>query len=84
MHLWVFCIMTQNILSDFIVISAEETVLGGNQWISDSTRLQWNYDKVEPLPSFEQQYASLAANAMITVKLDPMEIKTFVIKVIPK
>ena len=59
-------------------------MLGGNQWISDSTRLQWNFDKDEPLASFEQPSASLAANAVITVNLNPMEIKTFVIKVIPK
>lgn len=73
----------QDILADFTITSADETVLGGNQLIRDSTRLQWNYEKDEPLPSINQPPAASAA-AKISVTLNPMEIKTFIIKLTAK
>ena len=61
----------------FVVTSANETMLGGNQWKEDSDRLIWSLQKDE------KQSNNKAIRAPV-VELNPMKIRTFVITVAPE
>jgi hypothetical protein len=74
------------LLTDYTIFSAEETTLGANQWLSDSSRFTWNkisggnkeiYGR-NPLTNDMKQSNKLA------IELQPMEVKTFIVKMTPK
>lgn len=56
----------------FVVTSAQETMLGGNQWKDDSDRLIWSSQENEKQDKNK-------AIELPAVELNPMEIRTFVI-----
>jgi len=67
------------LLADYTIVSAEETTLGANQWFSDSSRFTWNKsegDKRFPLTDSTSKLNKLA------LELQPMEVKTFIVKMI--
>ena len=65
--------MSQDLLDDYTITSAEETMLGANQWALDSDRLVW--DQSLSSSSVKQQKDETV------ITLDPMDIRTFVITI---
>ena len=64
----------------FTITSAEETMLGGNQFKKDSKRLLWTNDPNET----QQQHNLSTANTTVDIEnvtLQPMQIRTFILKV---
>ena len=69
---------TQSLFNGFSITSAEETILGGNQFKKDSKRLVWRDSS-----GTEQQNLS-TANTVVDIEnvtLQPMQIRTFILKV---
>ena len=63
--------------------SAEETMLGGNQFRSDSNRLMWKAEKnikkengIENINKHQKEHSL----AIPDVELNPMEIRTFILR----
>ncbi|XP_044592334.1 lysosomal alpha-mannosidase isoform X2 [Cotesia glomerata] len=75
---------TVNLLDLFInieIISVRETSLGGNQWIEDMKRLQWQIDSNEV---DDQPYNFIPINrrgGAVEIVLNAMEIRTFIMTV---
>jgi hypothetical protein len=72
--------LVKDLFLDFNVDSAEETVLGGNQFKSNSSRLIWkamqmNEENVDE--KINQQPLAVS-----DVELKPMEIRTFILRFI--
>ena len=80
-----FIAFNKDLLADYTITSAEETTLGANQWLSDSQRLSWNTDS-SIAQKRGQRKAKLVTRkgGTISVTLSPMDIKTFVITMVPK
>jgi len=74
----------QDLFKPFSIVSARETTLGGNQWLSESHRFEWESesndidstwdDEELPLPSENDEDA-------LSITLVPMQIRTFVIDI---
>ena len=76
-----WCILRQDLFADYEVMSAEETTLGANQWLKDATRFSWT-SKSHHTDKIEQHHSSI--NDQMSVMLNPMDIKSFVIRLEPK
>ncbi|GFG40564.1 hypothetical protein Cfor_04486 [Coptotermes formosanus] len=74
----------QDLFKPFSIVSARETTLGGNQWLSESHRFEWKSesndidstleDEDMPLPSSKDEDA-------LSITLVPMQIRTFIIDI---
>jgi len=73
------------LLADYTIESALETTLGANQWAASASRFSWmstddnNNKKWQTFSS-----SSSTAGRAISVSMEPMEIKTFVISLTRK
>lgn len=67
------------VFSKFDISSIRETTLAGNQWIEDSSRLKFYADPV-PIPEEVNNRIKHRSDNSLKVKLNPMEIRTFVIE----
>jgi len=80
------CIFIQDMFTRFSVVSMRETILGGNQWLSENSKLTWSVengvgtrDQVQqPVRDDNQQPLDLGH-----VMLTPMQIRTFVAEIKP-
>lgn len=61
--------------------SARETTLGGNQWLEESSRLEWGVAGTESGAQQLQRPGQAAPDAdnRLAVQLVPMQIRTFVL-----
>ncbi|XP_032794592.1 lysosomal alpha-mannosidase [Daphnia magna] len=64
-----------NLFPGFVIMSAEETILGGNQFRKDSQRLIWN-------STDRQHNNSKRLTKFPDVELQPMEIRTFIFNLV--
>jgi hypothetical protein len=75
----------QDLFKPFSIVWAGETTLGGNQWLSESHRFEWQSesndvdstledDEISPLISEKDEDA-------LTIILVPMQIRTFVVNI---
>ncbi|KAJ8675630.1 hypothetical protein QAD02_011416 [Eretmocerus hayati] len=71
----------KELLAGFNVQSVQETSLGVNQWINDVRRLKWypETNEVPPLDNYVTESLKVAGDSII-VRIKPMEIRTFVVK----
>ncbi|XP_063233903.1 lysosomal alpha-mannosidase-like [Bacillus rossius redtenbacheri] len=67
----------QEFFSTMTVVSARETTLDGNQWLSATRRMQWRTDP----PAARQEEATSSPGDSLEVSLRPMQIRTFVLEV---
>ncbi|XP_025208867.1 lysosomal alpha-mannosidase-like isoform X1 [Melanaphis sacchari] len=73
----------QDLFTKFRIVSLKETILGGNQWLSENTKLTWipensnSSDTKQPIRP--DQTLSDPKHVMLT----PMQIRTFVAEIIP-
>lgn len=75
----------KDLFSTFDILSIEETTLGGNQWLKDVNRMQWQYDTNNVLQDQEENVQPVQIEGdVINVVLKPMEIRTFILKVSPR
>ncbi|XP_027845178.2 lysosomal alpha-mannosidase-like isoform X1 [Aphis gossypii] len=73
----------QDLFTKFRIVSLKETILGGNQWLSENTKLTWmsenrNSPNTEQPPRTDQKFSD-PKHVMLT----PMQIRTFVAEIIP-
>ncbi|XP_076174533.1 lysosomal alpha-mannosidase II isoform X1 [Ptiloglossa arizonensis] len=72
----------QDLFSTFIILSVEETTLGGNQWLADMNRMKWEIETNDILEKEENSSQPVKVEEqMINILLKPMEIRTFVVKI---
>jgi hypothetical protein len=75
----------QDLFKPFSIVWAQETTLGGNQWLSESHRFEWQSesndidstledDVISPLISEKDEDA-------LTIILVPMQIRTFIVNI---
>ena len=71
----------QDLLADHTIASVEETTLGGNQWIGDSSRFTWNKSS-DAKDSVKLTKVNVNKNKSMkfAVEILPMEVKTFIVK----
>merc|ERR1712071_148007 len=77
-----------NLFGDYHVTWAQETTLGANQWQKDAARFSWNM-KSEPMEAGQHQRQSSQSFIKqempeMSVTLNPMDIKSFVIRMQPR
>ncbi|XP_045601316.2 lysosomal alpha-mannosidase isoform X1 [Procambarus clarkii] len=73
----------QDLLADWEIVSAEETTLSGNLLKKDENRFEWNVKSSHKSNRvlFGQNYPQAHGGEDLTITLNPMEIKTFIITV---
>ncbi|XP_060838045.1 lysosomal alpha-mannosidase-like isoform X3 [Rhopalosiphum padi] len=73
----------QDLFTKFRIASLKETILGGNQWLSENTKLTWMSENKNSTdteqPTRPEQKLSDPKHIMLT----PMQIRTFVAEIIP-
>ncbi|XP_033225887.1 lysosomal alpha-mannosidase-like [Belonocnema kinseyi] len=75
----------QNLFSDFTVTAVHETTLGGNQWLEDMERLKWVPDKDYVVGNnYTLHFINTKIGNEMEVLLMPMQIRTFVVNVLPR
>ncbi|XP_069684640.1 lysosomal alpha-mannosidase-like isoform X2 [Periplaneta americana] len=74
-----------NLFKPFSIVSARETTLGANKWLSETQRLEWQSESNEVTFTLESdsesEDLSLEEEAPLIVSLNPMQIRTFVIDI---
>ncbi|XP_015365919.1 PREDICTED: lysosomal alpha-mannosidase isoform X1 [Diuraphis noxia] len=73
----------EDLFTKFRVVSLKETILGGNQWLEDNTKLTWMPEDSNSLgtkPSKKPDQKSIDPRHIM---LTPMQIRTFVAEIIP-
>ncbi|KAK7789693.1 hypothetical protein R5R35_011514 [Gryllus longicercus] len=72
----------KNLFAPFEIVSARETMLGANEWKKDSSRLQWKTESNSIDRHEDTHQGSLNhAEDILSVTLEPMQIRTFVVEV---
>lgn len=76
-------LLFQDIFTKFRVVSLKETILGGNQWKSENTKLTWTADGKSSKE--KTQPANVDQNSLDSkhILLTPMQIRTFVAEITP-
>ncbi|KAL3274851.1 hypothetical protein HHI36_019633 [Cryptolaemus montrouzieri] len=69
----------QGLFSPFEISSVRETTLGANQWLSDNNRL--HFATVDETKNRSERYVIINSDNDFIIKLNPMQIRTFVIDV---
>lgn len=83
-----FDVVLQDLFTKFSVVSLRETILGGNQWLSENTKLEWSVendsskDRVPPQPTASSDDRQKPLDLKHIV-LTPMQIRTFVAEITP-
>lgn len=77
-------LLQQDLFKTFTIVSVKETTLGGNQWFKDMNRLKWDAETNDILYSEEQYQPVEIKDGIINIILKPMEIRTFILKIVPK
>lgn len=75
--------MFQEIFTKFRINSLKETILGGNQWLTENTKLTW---KVEDKSLQDKTHPTNVDQKLLDPKhimLTPMQIRTFVAEITP-
>lgn len=65
-------------------MSARETTLGGNQWLSESHRFEWKSESNDIDSTFEDEELPLSSENdkdALSIVLVPMQIRTFIIDI---
>jgi len=73
----------ENIFADYHVISAKETTLSANQWQKDAKRFSWT-TKTQHTEKVKQHQSHINEMSEMSVTLNPMDIKSFVIHMEPR
>jgi hypothetical protein len=75
----------QDLFKPFSILMARETTLGGNQWLSESHRLEWlSESNYIDSPLEDDVYLSLSTKEdgdTLDITLVPMQIRTFIIDI---
>ncbi|XP_033224967.1 lysosomal alpha-mannosidase-like [Belonocnema kinseyi] len=74
----------QDLFSTFTVASVFETTLGGNQWLEKKDRLKWTPEANEILENDSVLPPESEKLDVVNVLLNPMEIRTFIVKLTPR
>lgn len=74
----------KNLFSTFTILSIEETTLGGNQWLKDMDRMKWEAETNDVLQTDDDISIPPVeiGEGVMNVLLKPMDIRTFILKVI--
>ncbi|XP_050429142.1 lysosomal alpha-mannosidase-like isoform X2 [Adelges cooleyi] len=72
----------QDLFTKFRIVSLRETILGGNQWLSENNKLSWRTDDND-LEVDESPTRSYKTVDPTHILLTPMQIRTFVSEIIP-
>jgi hypothetical protein len=65
-------------------VSARETTLGGNQWLSESHRFEWKSESNDIDSTLEDEELPLSSENdkdALSIALVPMQIRTFIIDI---
>lgn len=81
-------VVLQDLFTKFSVVSLRETILGGNQWLSENTKLEWSVQNdssedpgpPQPTASPDDRHKPLDLKHIV---LTPMQIRTFVAEITP-
>ncbi|XP_017876463.1 lysosomal alpha-mannosidase isoform X1 [Ceratina calcarata] len=74
----------QDLFANFTIASIEETTLGANQWSKDMNRLIWKAETNEVLREDKNPSPPVEIkDGGVNVLLQPMEIRTFIVKLVP-
>jgi len=74
----------QDLFKPFSIVSARETTLGGNQWLSESHRFEWESESNDIDFTFEDEDLPLSSENdedALSITLVPMQIRTFIIDI---
>ncbi|XP_050460750.1 lysosomal alpha-mannosidase isoform X2 [Cataglyphis hispanica] len=76
----------QDLFSTFSIQSIKETTLGANQLLSENDPMKWEPETNDIILDKEEniQHVEVHGDMMIHVLLNPMEIRTFILKVVRK
>lgn len=83
--------LSQDLFTRFRIVTLKETILGGNQWVSENAKLKWatednnnSYEDIEvrQSPPKSTDKRSLNVNPK-QILLTPMQIRTFVAEITP-
>lgn len=77
-------VQLDNLLDNFTITSAEETTLAANQWKKDASRFKWKTLSQDEVRPWRSSRISADQSGRISVELQPMEIRTFVVTLEPK
>ncbi|XP_033225298.1 lysosomal alpha-mannosidase-like [Belonocnema kinseyi] len=72
----------QDLFSAFTITSVRETTLGGNQWLEDNDRLKWFSDE-DFVVGKNYTFKPIVSQNQMEVVLMPMQIRTFILDVLP-
>ncbi|KAM0728650.1 Lysosomal alpha-mannosidase [Formica fusca] len=73
----------QNLFATFLIQSIKETTLGANQLLSENNRMKWELETNDVILDEEENVQPVEIhNDGIKVLLKPMEIRTFILKVV--
>jgi hypothetical protein len=74
----------QDLFKPFSIVRAQETTLGGNQWLSESHRFEWKSESNEVDSTLEDADSPLISEKdedALTITLVPMQIRTFIVDI---
>jgi hypothetical protein len=75
----------QNLFKPFSIVWAQETTLGGNQWLSESHRFEWQSESNNVDSSLEEDVISPLISEKdedaLAITLVPMQIRTFIVNI---
>jgi hypothetical protein len=74
----------QDLFKPFSIVWARETTLGGNQWLSESYRFEWQSESNDVDSALEEDVDSPLSGKdenALTITLVPMQIRTFIIDI---
>jgi len=72
-------VMLKDLFEPFIIDKLDEVTLGANQFLSNATRLEWNVSNYGRTKSAMNSFVTPVDPATLTVVLQPMQIRTFLI-----
>ncbi|XP_031833177.1 lysosomal alpha-mannosidase II isoform X1 [Nomia melanderi] len=75
----------RDVFTNYNIVTVEETSLGANQWKADMNRLKWQAETNDVLQSRDATSNTVQVeDDAINITLKPMEIRTFLITMLPR
>jgi hypothetical protein len=75
----------QDLFKPFSIVLAQETTLGGNQWLPESRRFEWQSESNDVDSTLEEDVISPLISEKdedaLTIILVPMQIRTFIVNI---
>jgi hypothetical protein len=75
----------QDLFKPFSIMWAQETTLGGNEWLSESHRFEWQSESNDVDSTLEEDVHSPLISEKdedaLTITLVPMQIRTFIVDI---